>query len=53
MIGDPTDPATTLGITFALTDTDTPAGNLTVTATSSNQAVVPIANLNLTGSGAP
>ena len=34
-----------------LTDTDTLVDNLTVTATSSNQAVVSNANLNLTGSG--
>ncbi|MCU0547436.1 MAG: hypothetical protein MUE44_35620 [Oscillatoriaceae cyanobacterium Prado104] len=52
VINDPTDPARILGIDFTIADTDTPAGNLTVTATSSNQSVVPNANLNLTGTGA-
>jgi len=50
--GDLTDPAQFSGIDFTIADTDTPIGNLTVTATSSNQSVVPDANLNLTGSGA-
>ncbi|MBW4643463.1 MAG: ExeM/NucH family extracellular endonuclease [Goleter apudmare HA4340-LM2] len=52
VINDPTDPARTLGINFTLSDTDTPIENLTVTVTSSNQAVVPDANLTLTGTGA-
>ncbi|BAB77800.1 ExeM/NucH family extracellular endonuclease [Anabaena sp. FACHB-709] len=52
VINDPTDPARTLGINFTLSDTDTPVENLTITVTSSNQAVVPDANLTLTGTGA-
>lgn len=52
VISDLTDPARTLGIDFTINDADTPAGSLIVTATSSNQSVVPDANLNLTGSGA-
>jgi hypothetical protein len=52
VINDPTDPARTLGIDFILADADTPIGNLTVTATSSNQSVVANANLTLTGTGA-
>lgn len=39
-MGDPTDPASTDGITFVLSDNDTPLEDLTVTATSDNQAVV-------------
>jgi hypothetical protein len=50
VISDPTDPAATLGIDFTLADADTPVGDLTVTAVSSNQTVVPNANLTLTGS---
>ncbi len=52
VINDPTDPAKTLGIDFTLSDSDTALGDLTVTVTSSNQAVVPDANLTLSGSGA-
>jgi predicted extracellular nuclease len=52
VINDPTDPARFQGIDFTISDPDTPIGNLTVTATSSNSGVVPNANLNLTGSGA-
>ncbi|AUT04546.1 endonuclease [Nostoc sp. CENA543] len=52
VINDPTDPARTLGIDFTLSDSDTPIDNLTVTVTSSNQAVVADANLTLTGTGA-
>lgn len=51
VINDPTDPASTLGIDFAIADTDTPVDNLTVTVTSGNQAVVSNANLVLTGTG--
>jgi len=51
-IGDPTDPAKFLGIDFGLADTDSPVGNLIVTATSNNAAVVPNANLSLSGTGA-
>ncbi len=50
VISDPTDPARTVGIEFNLADAETPSG-LTVTATSSNAAVVPDANLSLTGTG--
>ena len=49
--GDPTDPATTLGVNFTLTDPDTDVNSLTVTLSSNNAAVAPIANLNLTGTG--
>ena len=52
VLNDPTDPAQTLGIAFALNDVETAANNLTVTAASSNTAVVPNENLNLTGTGA-
>ncbi len=52
VISDPTDPAATLGIDFTIGDTDTDMANLSVTAASSNQAVVADGNLNLTGSGA-
>ena len=51
VINDPTDPAATLGIDFMLVDANTMATSLTVTATSSNQAVVTDANLILTGTG--
>jgi hypothetical protein len=51
VFGDVTDPAQTAGIDFTIDDADTPAGSLTVTATSGNQSVVPNANLNLSGSG--
>jgi hypothetical protein len=52
VISDPTDPGLTLGIDFTLADPDTPVNSLNVTVSSSNAAVVPNANLNLTGSGA-
>ncbi|MBD2359688.1 ExeM/NucH family extracellular endonuclease [Anabaena minutissima FACHB-250] len=52
VINDPTDPAKTLGIDFTLSDPNTAIGDLTVTVTSSNQTVVPNANLTLTGTGA-
>ena len=52
VISDPTDPAATLGIDFTLADADTLVDNLTVIALSSNQTVVPNANLAVTGSGA-
>jgi Carboxypeptidase regulatory-like domain/Abnormal spindle-like microcephaly-assoc'd, ASPM-SPD-2-Hydin/Protein of unknown function (DUF3616) len=51
-VGDVTDPAQSLGVDLTIDDPDTPVGSLVVTAVSSNQAVVPNANLNLTGSGA-
>lgn len=50
-IGDPTDPASVSGIAFALDDPTPPFNNVTVTASSSNPAVVPNSNLVLTGGG--
>nr|WP_293839748.1 lamin tail domain-containing protein [uncultured Arsenicibacter sp.] len=50
VINDPTDPASTSGVSFTLTDADTPAGSLTVSVTSSNQSVVSTGGLSLTGS---
>jgi hypothetical protein len=50
--GDAGDPASTLGIDFTIGDDVTAAGSLLVTAVSSNQTVVPAANVNLTGTGA-
>ena len=49
VINDPTDPARTIGIEFNVADAETAAGSLTVTATSSNAAVVTNANLAITG----
>ncbi len=49
VINDPTDPASTIGIPFNVSDDTTPAGNLVVTATSSDEAIVPNANLVITG----
>lgn len=52
VIGDPTDPAATVGIGFVLmTHQGGDVDALTVTATSSNTSVVPDANLLLTGDG--
>lgn len=51
VIGNPNDPAKTLGINFTIADSDTPVDNLTVTVTSNNAAVVPNGNLTLTGTG--
>ncbi|MBO9611616.1 MAG: ExeM/NucH family extracellular endonuclease [Dyadobacter sp.] len=48
VINDPTDPARTLGIEFNVSDVETAASALVVTATSSNTAVVPDANLSVT-----
>lgn len=48
VIGDPTDPASTLGVNFLLADPDTPVNSLTITATKNNANV----SLNLTGTGA-
>jgi hypothetical protein len=50
-LSDPTDPAKNFGIQFIIGDQDTPIANLTVSVTSSNTTVVPVANLDLTGSG--
>jgi hypothetical protein len=51
-LSDPTDPAKIYGIVFTIGDAETAVGSLTVTATTSNTSVVPLANLNLSGSGA-
>ncbi|WP_017655601.1 ExeM/NucH family extracellular endonuclease [Fortiea contorta] len=51
VINDPTDPARTIGIEFNVADAETAAGALTVTATSSDTAVVANAGLAVTGSG--
>jgi uncharacterized repeat protein (TIGR01451 family) len=48
VINDPTDPAKTLGIEFNVNDAETP-NSLTVTATSSNQAVVRNSDLIISG----
>ncbi|HEV8291797.1 MAG TPA: hypothetical protein VGP94_07720, partial [Tepidisphaeraceae bacterium] len=47
VIGDPTNPQ----IEFLVGDADTPPGSLTITATSTNPAVVPDSNLLINGSG--
>jgi hypothetical protein len=38
---------------FTISDAETPASNLLVTATSANQALIPNSNLALTGTGSP
>ncbi len=50
VINDPNDPASTSGIYFTISDPHVPVGNLTLTVTSSNAAVVPASGLSLTGS---
>ncbi len=52
VINDLTDPADSLGIDFVIGDPNVPVANLTVSVTSSNTAVVPLANLVLTGTNA-
>lgn len=49
VVGDPTDPASTLGIPFDISDVETPMANLVVTVNSSDETVVPNSNLVLTG----
>ncbi len=52
VLDNPTDPARSLGIDFTLTDADIASlNNLTLTALSNNAAVVPNANLVLSGTG--
>ncbi|MDB9435478.1 ExeM/NucH family extracellular endonuclease [Dolichospermum lemmermannii CS-548] len=51
VINDPTDPAKTIGIEFNISDAETSAASLTVTATSSNTAVVSNANLTIAATG--
>ncbi|XWK89532.1 MAG: esterase-like activity of phytase family protein [Phormidium sp.] len=50
VINDPTDPAKTLGIDFTVADPETPNPTVSILS-SSNTAVVPLANLNLTNRG--
>lgn len=50
VLGDPTDPARTLGVDVQLSDDDTNLSALTVTATSSDPTVIAEAGLALTGS---
>jgi hypothetical protein len=54
VIGDPTDPAASLGIDFTVGDAETAVGSLVLTAVSSTPGVVPNnpANLVFSGSGA-
>jgi hypothetical protein len=52
VINDPTDPFTMLGIDFTVNDAETGASSLVVTGASSNEAVVPSANVVITGTGA-
>ncbi|OQP51926.1 lamin tail domain-containing protein [Niastella populi] len=52
VIGDAGDPAGTIGVDFTIGDDVTPVGSLIVSVQSSNQTVVPSANLVLTGTGA-
>ncbi len=50
-LNDPSDPAHTLGIDWTLADPDTALGSLTLTASSSDQAVVADAGLVFSGTG--
>ncbi|XMO87591.1 T9SS type A sorting domain-containing protein [Algibacter sp. AS12] len=50
VINDPTDPASTIGIPFIISDSSTPISDLVVTISSNNESIVPNANLVLTGS---
>ncbi len=52
VISDPTDPAAIAGIGFTIAAPSADVSTLTVTATSSDETIVPAANLTLTGSGA-
>ncbi|GGG47568.1 T9SS type A sorting domain-containing protein [Bizionia arctica] len=49
VLNDPTDPASIYGIPFDIMDVETPVANLVVTVSSSEESVVPNANLILTG----
>jgi len=49
VINDPTDPASTLGVNFIVNDLETVATGLTAWVASSNTAVVPTANVSITG----
>ncbi len=50
-MNDPTDPASTIGIPFILTDQNTDLLNVAVSVVSDNQAVVPDANLTMAAAG--
>ncbi len=52
VISDPTDPASVTGISFTVADGETLASSLAVSATSSNVAVVPNANIVVSETGA-
>ncbi len=52
VVNDPSDPASVFGIPFIISDVVSPIADLVVTATSSNESVVPNANLVLTGTDA-
>ena len=52
VIGDPLDPVSTLGFYFTIAGGNVPVNQLTVTAWSNNETVVPSANLVLTGGAA-
>src|SRR5262249_5003392 len=52
VISDPTDPMSSLGIDFSISDPETAASDLSVTATSSNSAVVTNGNLVVSGTDA-
>ena len=51
VVADPTDPGATTGVTLTVNDAETAPGSLSVTASSSNTAVVPNANIVITGTG--
>lgn len=51
VISDPTDPASTNGISFTANDLSSNSGNLSFTATSSNSSVVPASGLSLISNG--
>ena len=50
-LNDPTDPAIVSGIPILLADADSPLDQVNLSASSSNQSVLPDANLTLMGSG--
>lgn len=52
VVGDATDPGHSLGVDFTILDAETASTALVLSAVSSNQAVVPDANLNLSGTAA-
>ena len=49
VINDPTDPASTLGIPFKISDAETPVEDLFISASSSNETIVPNSNLIISG----